>query len=87
MQIPFRSFDLNIMKFGSVRLRNFSLKTATVPPPFTTFKIINIVGNMAKEWISKRVFQEKQSTPNFMKNVHLWHSYPWYVHVRMRIRG
>ena len=33
MQIPFRSFDLNVMKFGSVKLRNFSLKTATVPPP------------------------------------------------------
>ena len=39
-------------------------------PLYNCLFIINFVGNKAKGRISKRVFQENKSTPNFPKNEH-----------------
>ena len=41
------------------------------------------VGNKAKGWISKRKFQENKTRQIFRK---MNNSYPWYAHVRVRIR-
>ena len=43
-----------------------------------------IVGSNAKERISKRVFQENKARQIFRKTSI---SYPWYAHLRVRVRG
>ena len=46
--------------------------------------IWEFVGNKAKDWISKRVFQENKARQIFRKtNI----SYPMIAHVHVRMRG